>query len=303
MSSGTVGIVTVADDHLRDGPGPWARRVIRSLVSALTAPARPRFYDVAADPARSFTQLAGALAGAEADGVAALVVVDPNANPVWDEIIAAFSRTAAVPVVYVAAAESALPATIVHHDQRRTGGDAAGHLLERGYPRLLALQPYHEPWLAQRVAGMRAAAVAARLDPARLRIDRPARNRRFAGWQALPAPEQRQELRLRLTQALDEAGHDGSAGLGVLAANDAMALEVASILPSLGLRIGADIGLVGFDDSDAASAAGLTSLAPPLMEMGQAAARLLLDAFAGRAVASMTRLPSRLHGRSSTRRD
>ncbi|HWG84196.1 MAG TPA: substrate-binding domain-containing protein, partial [Deinococcales bacterium] len=50
---------------------------------------------------------------------------------------------------------------------------------------------------------------------------------------------------------------------------------------ALGLKPGRDVRLVGFDDHPWAAQRGLTSVHQPVEEMGEAAARLLLDRLNG----------------------
>lgn len=62
-------------------------------------------------------------------------------------------------------------------------------------------------------------------------------------------------------------------------ANDMIALGLLQQTITLGLRVSADLAIIGFDDIDFAGAAAvpLSSVRQPRMDLGRAAARLLLD--------------------------
>ncbi len=79
---------------------------------------------------------------------------------------------------------------------------------------------------------------------------------------------------------------------GVFAASDLMATGALSVLSEAGRRVPADVSVVGFDDSLVATSTHppLTSVHQPIEEMGQEAARLLVEAIdgQGRALRSVT---------------
>jgi DNA-binding LacI/PurR family transcriptional regulator len=92
---------------------------------------------------------------------------------------------------------------------------------------------------------------------------------------------------------------DRCAPTAVLATTDVLALVAIEVLTERGLRVPQDVSVVGFDDLPMAAAAGLTTVAQPLVEKGRRAAELLLTAMTGVHVASVT-LPTKLVVRSST---
>jgi len=87
----------------------------------------------------------------------------------------------------------------------------------------------------------------------------------------------------------------------IFAANDIMALGAIYAINEAGLRIPADIALVGYDDRDFAAwiRPSLTTVRMPSYEMGQAAARLLLEQIAGEALEDATQIPGELIIRES----
>ncbi len=87
----------------------------------------------------------------------------------------------------------------------------------------------------------------------------------------------------------------------IFAANDIMALGVMYAAQDLGFHIPEDVALVGYDDRDFASwvRPALTTVKMPSFEMGQAAARLLLQQIAGEEPEDATQIPGRLIIRES----
>jgi DNA-binding LacI/PurR family transcriptional regulator len=71
---------------------------------------------------------------------------------------------------------------------------------------------------------------------------------------------------------------------GVFAASDLMAAGALSVLAEAGRSVPTDVSVVGFDNSLVATSTNpqLTSVHQPIEEMGQEAARLLVEAVDGR---------------------
>lgn len=85
----------------------------------------------------------------------------------------------------------------------------------------------------------------------------------------------------------------------VLASTDVLALAALRVLASRGIQVPEQVSVVGFDDIPAAAAAGLTTVAQPLIDKGRQAASLLM----GRGSAAPPRrvvLPTELVVRTST---
>jgi LacI family transcriptional regulator len=87
----------------------------------------------------------------------------------------------------------------------------------------------------------------------------------------------------------------------IFAANDIMALGAMYAIQDAGLRIPRDIAIVGYDDRDFAAwvRPALTTVRMPALEMGQAAARLLLEQIAGQELEDATQVPGSLIIRES----
>lgn len=87
----------------------------------------------------------------------------------------------------------------------------------------------------------------------------------------------------------------------IFAANDIMAMGAMNAIQEAGLKIPADIAIVGYDDRDFAAwlRPPLTTVRMPSYEMGQAAARSLLRQIAGEAPEDATQIPGTLIIRES----
>lgn len=79
----------------------------------------------------------------------------------------------------------------------------------------------------------------------------------------------------RLTEELLARRHPPTA---IFAASDTQALGVLEAVRAAGLRVPADLSVVGFDDVEVSSYAGLTTVRQPLYESGLKATTLLLEA-------------------------
>jgi len=102
-------------------------------------------------------------------------------------------------------------------------------------------------------------------------------------------------------QAAQKLVSAASRPTAIFAANDIMALGAIYAIQEAGFKIPADIALVGYDDRDFAAwiKPSLTTIRMPAYEMGQAAARLLLQQFAGQEPEDATQIPGQLIIRES----
>jgi LacI family kdg operon repressor len=92
----------------------------------------------------------------------------------------------------------------------------------------------------------------------------------------------------------------------VISANAVITLRVAAAAARLGLSLGQDIGLVGFDDTDWAPLVGpgLSTISQPTDDIGRCAARCLIERVQGLQMpARQILLPGALVERGSSRRD
>jgi signal transduction histidine kinase/DNA-binding LacI/PurR family transcriptional regulator/DNA-binding response OmpR family regulator len=111
-----------------------------------------------------------------------------------------------------------------------------------------------------------------------------------------------QRCRMSTYRLLDETGLQPRRDFdAILAYNDETALHALEILRERGIRVPADVAMVGFDDSAAARVAvpPLTSVSQSISEQISQGFNLLLDWLAGRPVPDQVSVPTKLIVRSS----
>ncbi|PZG55545.1 LacI family transcriptional regulator [Spongiactinospora gelatinilytica] len=163
-------------------------------------------------------------------------------------------------------------------DERTAGAQAARHLLDLGHRRIAAIVTglYHDGaggWcgperrdgaifqaMRTRILGYRTAAEEAGLD-----------------WDRVPIYEVPRNLREQARQAAHEVLRLAPRPTALLANTDILALGAMDAAADLGLRVPADLSIVGFSDSGAEEA-GLTTVRQRGPETGELAGRLLLAA-------------------------
>jgi DNA-binding LacI/PurR family transcriptional regulator len=206
-----------------------------------------------------------------AEGADCVAIVDAYTHP---RVVSDIRRTpelAELPVVYVSAAGDYVPCSHVYFDNKDAGFRAADSLLSEGYRDITFLAPYSGDWQMLRAEGARIACESSR---------EPASFRRVAGHDYIELHNREERDRMideYLSKFADTVGIHG----GIIVAHDVMAYRLMVIGESRGLKAGLDYGLVGFDDDPLAFSRGLTTIRPPLEEMGTATARLALSLAAG----------------------
>jgi LacI family transcriptional regulator, repressor for deo operon, udp, cdd, tsx, nupC, and nupG len=86
----------------------------------------------------------------------------------------------------------------------------------------------------------------------------------------------------------------------VFAQSDEMAIGAIKAARDTGLRVPADLSVIGFDDAEPAARMGLTTVRQPTRRKGELAATALLGLLAGRAPPPVQQLPTELVVRTST---
>ncbi len=143
-------------------------------------------------------------------------------------------------------------------------GAATNHLIESGHRRIAFIGwPEGSGVGDDRLAGWRSALTAVGLS-----ADRIAR-----------CHNDLTEGRLAVAAVLD--GAPGDAPTALVCVSDALALGALAELGARGLRVGVDVAVIGFDDSDVAEVIGLTTLAQPLTTAAERCVQLLLDQLNG----------------------
>lgn len=312
-SVGTLGIIGTSRirsvDALDDTGSIWARQGIRALEQVFSAAGgATRFFDrypehlgpyeigIDDDNAISMTEAITSLC---AEGVSALAIVGLcDGKDMSDEIVSAVNIEQ-VPVVYVSWHEMRPPLAQVYYDNKFAGYQAAQHLLRRGYSRLTFLAPFREDWLTERISGALDAVRHAGLSPEALHVypDLPTHDaynpEEVDSW-IYPLAKQ------LFTQMGSFDGSNSSGPIGIIAPNDFTAYATIRAATEQGKIMGADYGLIGFDDHAPSCTLGLTTVRPPIEAMGEEAGRLLLRALGGEQGGLQVRMRSQVIPRAST---
>jgi len=198
-----------------------------------------------------------------------------------------------LPVVSIGQALDGIPSLLV--DNARGIQEAMAHLIEtHNRRRIVYLKgPEGEMHGEQRCAAYRQnlQAYGIALDP-----------RWIVPMPGEAAMEWTQRCQLSTYRLLDETGlQPGRDYDAILAYNDEVALQGLGILAERGIRVPADVAMVGFDDSAAARVAvpPLTSVSQSIREQISQGFNLLLDWLAGRLVPDQVSVPTKLIVRSS----
>ncbi|MFI5952130.1 LacI family DNA-binding transcriptional regulator [Cryptosporangium sp. NPDC051539] len=200
--------------------------------------------------------------------------------PIEDAIAERF-RERKLPTVAVDA-NSALFSRIVV-DDHEGGRLAAAHLRDRGHRRvgyLLERQATdYESQAITRLAGFEQVMEAA------------------GGSIVVATSENSVDGARRAASALLETEHRPTA---IMAHHDLLAVGVLLAARDRGLRVPADVAVMGFDDGEVATAADLTTVRQPFEESGSAALNILLGHIEGSRVRSTTVLDVQVVERSTT---
>ena len=297
-ATATVGIVGMMPTDESGAANSWVPTLLRSVEKRLADEDQgSRFFNRSPVPG-GFVPLAEAVTALLDDGASGIVaLLEDDMSNIRAATEAAEVRRA--PLVFITSEAIDLPVPHVFYDSRSAGHQAAQHLIRQGYRDLVFLSPFTTLWTAERLAGARSAAQIAETTGVSLRVVPPEAEATL--WVTeLGNPE--------IQQFYEQQSYDLALGLlrgcssrpGIIASNDYMALSVARAAADLGLTLGRDVGLVGFDDLPAARQQGLTSLRPPLEALGEEAARLLVSALQGERFSWQVRLRSHLLPRRST---
>ena len=191
---------------------------------------------------------------------------------------------------------------VVMHDQAAAGAMAAAHCLRQSYRRILYLAPFSSYWSDERGLSARRALLLASSGLSTLLITPEVPDLDAVGFVRLDP-----DARRRVVAHAFDSGYARLAELGdtlsppaVIAANDEIALLLETELTARGLRLGSDVGLLGFDDLPACEAAGITSLSPPMEAIGSELCSVVMRLLAGGTVPRRTSLPWTLNARASS---
>lgn len=179
----------------------------------------------------------------------------------------------ATPVVCITWHAIAAPVPHVYYDNRNSGYSAGSHLLRGGYRRIIYVAVHQSSWERERAEGIKDALRGPGATDASLEI--------ISSQASIVEDEQIDPIVQRLlsenmARVLPTA-QDG-APVAIVGSNDAVARVAFDYIEKAGFRPGADIGVLGFDDKLYSRDIGLTSVRPPLEEMGTSAVNMAVDA-------------------------
>ncbi|MDR3708151.1 MAG: GntR family transcriptional regulator [Capsulimonadaceae bacterium] len=173
---------------------------------------------------------------------------------------------------------------LVYYDSADAGYQAARHLAARDCSRIMYYSPFADQWVLDRAEGVRNGAIA-------------------AGVTFLQAIGSHSSFRWeRNVPPLDEMMtllRNGLSFDGLIAANDRIAAFVFKAAVELGYNPGQDFAMIGFDDEPCSRALEISTMRPPLEDLGTEAANMAYAALAGAAPVE-ARLQSRVVARATT---
>ena len=229
--------------QLRYSPSPAARALVtrRTRTIGLVTPGVPDYgpssiamhFNLAARTARYSVDM---ISTGDADSASVRGVIEGLLRQRVDAIVlivvdiavleALRSLEIGIPLVAAAATPRRSP-HLVSIDQYRGARSAVRHLVELGHSRILHLAgPPSAPDAIERIRGWRDELAASRLE-----VIEP----RHGDWSAASGYELGRTI-------------DATPGTGLFVGNDQMAIGVLSALRERGLRVPADVSVVGFDD-------------------------------------------------------
>ena len=281
----TVGIIAAVVPYSRyeERAGQWSAQVLAACEQGLSGERglTQRFLNLVAIMGKDITPVQ-AVKQLLADRVDAIVVIGHSD---LDEALT-LVETASVPLVCAEYDPIVASVPQVCFDSVAGGVLAVKHLRERGYRHLTYLRPFVSDWAEARLAGARRASGVGGL-------------RVFPGGEAKEVSvngDDQTAAGLETGRALLAVGFEP--GTGVVAPNDSVALGFIAAARERGLEAGRDYGIVGFDDRH--REAHLTSLRPPLEQMGREAAGLVMRLLRGEAAPARIALQHQLIARAST---
>ena len=286
----TVAVVASITPSLSRDEAAWPLHILRACEDQLgTVPGMTmRFVSALSHDRvlRSPTAILNDLQSVSPDGIVSI----SNFSHLHD-VLASFHSARVVNVLFDPEQTAMRQVTV---DEPYGGLQAARHLLNQGYRKLLFFQPFGTAWVESRLEGVRTAAARAGATDVSLAI-----------WPGKPAsspehgePQRHQELAYEAALKLMRGGFE--AGVGVIAPNDYTAVGLMRAAREQGLEAGTDYGIIGFDDYE--RRADLSTMRPPLEQMGAEAARLMEHMLRGEAGPSRVMVHHRLIPRGSTRR-
>ncbi|HEX5323323.1 MAG TPA: substrate-binding domain-containing protein, partial [Capsulimonadaceae bacterium] len=250
----------------------WVRLLVQSLEQSFSGDGQTtRFFNRVQEDQAGQEPLSETIKCMLASGVDALVVIafGMNAGEVDESL--AFLDTQNLPVVCITSGALSRPIPHVFYNNHFAGYQAAQHLLRNGAEQILYFAPFTSAWARERMQGAREAMAHSGLLPDSL-IAYPDNPRAWI------QEEDPQVLGYQTAMGMFQSGllNSASSRTGVICANDGVAFGLLQEAANRGLKQGRDFSVVGFDDHPQSRDLHLTTLRPPIEQMGKEAARILL---------------------------
>jgi DNA-binding LacI/PurR family transcriptional regulator/DNA-binding transcriptional regulator YhcF (GntR family) len=292
--TGTVGIIAHLYLHNHDHlelHNFWMRLMLQSLERSFSEDGkRTFFFNRVRMPGQPLIPINDAIQAVKDEGVEAIAFIGLGLDP--QEIDSGFGRLTGLdlPMVCITSGELRCQIPHVFYDNYSAGYQAAQHLLEHGHRDILFLAPFTASWITERLDGVRAAVEFAHLPADTIRVYPPS----CGAW------VQEEDPYVAGVTTAKQMLADNIRPSSIICINDGVALGVLETLSSSGLRPSLDFAIIGFDDHPQARSSGLTTMRPPMEDMGKEAGRLLQCAMHGEQPSHQVRLRWHLVPRAST---
>ena len=206
-----------------------------------------------------------------------------------------YCRGHSVPLLILA--DNTVEMTVPHimPDNVKGGEQAAAHLIERGCGSLLFLSGASAPWVYGRLRGVQNAMAMAGLSPESLGV--------YVGHVNPYTTQHDAQLWINIcAREAIRALSQTTAFDGVVCSNDYGAIGFIGAARERGLEPGRDYLIIGFDDSDEARRLCVSSMQPPIHEMGHLIPGVLRQIMQDSASVASFSLPYHLVARMSSLR-
>jgi len=255
---------------------PWAHTILTSVERAAAATGGSATFINIGSGSNAHPSVKAAVESAIRNGANAAVVI-------FEDHVEECSSLAAtvdvenIPIVFVGQESVPYPFYSVYYDGRDAACQATTHLIRGGARDLLFFAPYTAPWLSDRASGVMDAAAQHAFPAQNVRIciddelDLENLGRAFLD------NGEHEKLAFKKAKVLLERGRRAT---GIVAANDLVAYGFIRAASEQGLEVGKDYIIVGFDDLPHSIEKGLSTLQPPLDELGREAVHLASRALA-----------------------
>ena len=298
IQAATVGIISAARPVFGWSiKNQWTDIMTSALERTVTASGgMTHFFELRGD-GESYSSVANAIDVLQSEGVDALAVVFGDRSQKNEE--AAYTQHTTLPIVFIGNFKSRHSVLSVYYDSFDASIQATRHLLSVGCSSVMFFAPYTVDWVIERIAGAREAILLAGLPSKTLQISIGDQDVRDVLAPVLNGRFRHTIVAYKAARTF-LAQHGGMPAQGIIAANDHVALGFQQAASEIGLTAGKDYALIGFDDHPDARPAGISTLQPPMHELGQEAGRLILNALGGQTMLQQVCLHSHLIARASS---